>query len=169
MQKSTCGFCRVTLEARYWTWRDLSPYWIRCDMSKSCLDLISAICLFLRHAIWNWWYLKRYVGGLVHSMNKQLHIDLLGLLQMRVSDYVRSASLFVRFLFLFWNWSTINRIDVPPEQRDDVQRFERQGYTVMYFNLRVWSWLRTNAGGMPNTCKSNEKLSSDSGKWRTGE
>jgi len=20
---------------------------------------------------------------------------------------------------------------------------------------RVWSWLRTNAGGMPNTCKSN--------------
>ena len=26
------------------------------------------------------WYLKRYVGGLVHSMNKQLHIDLLGLL-----------------------------------------------------------------------------------------
>ena len=27
------------------------------------------------------WYLKRYVGGLVHSMNKQLHIDLLGLLR----------------------------------------------------------------------------------------
>ena len=25
-------------------------------------------------------------------------------------------------------------------------------------NLRVWSWLRTNAGGRPNTCKSNEKL-----------
>ena len=46
------------------------------------------------------WYLKRYVGGLVHSMNKQLHIDLLGLLLMRVSDDVRSASLFVRFLFL---------------------------------------------------------------------
>ena len=46
------------------------------------------------------WYLKRYVGGLVHSMNKQLHIDLLGLLLMRVSDYVRSDSLFVRFLFL---------------------------------------------------------------------
>ena len=46
------------------------------------------------------WYLKRYVGGLVHSMNKQLHIDLLGLLLLRVSDDVRSASLFVRFLFL---------------------------------------------------------------------
>ena len=24
------------------------------------------------------------------------------------------------------------------------------------FLLRVWSWLRTNAGGVPNTCKSSE-------------
>ena len=24
--------------------------------------------------------------------------------------------------------------------------------------LRVWSWLRTNAGGVPNTCKSNGEL-----------
>ena len=24
-----------------------------------------------------------------------------------------------------------------------------------YNFLRVWSWLRTNAGGVPNTCKSN--------------
>ena len=24
-----------------------------------------------------------------------------------------------------------------------------------YHFLRVWSWLRTNAGGVPNTCKSN--------------
>ncbi len=28
--------------------------------------------------------------------------------------------------------------------------------SVLRYNLlRVWSWLRTNAGGMPNTCKSN--------------
>ena len=27
---------------------------------------------------------------------------------------------------------------------------------LWYHFLRVWSWLRTNAGGMPNTCKSNE-------------
>ena len=26
---------------------------------------------------------------------------------------------------------------------------------------RVWSWLRTNAGGVPNTCKSNEKFIND--------
>ena len=27
---------------------------------------------------------------------------------------------------------------------------------------RVWSWLRTNAGGMPNTCKSNGESSTPS-------
>ena len=25
-----------------------------------------------------------------------------------------------------------------------------------FFNMRVWSWLRMNAGGVLNTCKSNE-------------
>ena len=34
----------------------------------------------------------------------------------------------------------------------------------LLFNLRVWSWLRTNAGGRPNTCKS----SAPSGERRTG-
>ena len=26
------------------------------------------------------------------------------------------------------------------------------------FNMRVWSWLRMNAGGVPNTCKSNGRF-----------
>ena len=30
-------------------------------------------------------------------------------------------------------------------------------------------WLRTNAGGRLNTCKSQEKETSVSGHWRTGE
>ena len=30
------------------------------------------------------------------------------------------------------------------------------------FNMRVRSWLRMNAGGVPNTCKSNEALLLDS-------
>ena len=38
--------------------------------------------------------------------------------------------------------------------------------------LRVWSWLRTNAGGVPNTCKSNEALrqisSERSWRWLSG-
>ena len=29
---------------------------------------------------------------------------------------------------------------------------------LRYHLLRVWSWLRMNAGGVPNTCKSNEAL-----------
>ena len=31
-----------------------------------------------------------------------------------------------------------------------------------HFNMRVWSWLRMNAGGVLNTCKSNEALSNKS-------
>ena len=36
--------------------------------------------------------------------------------------------------------------------------FELEGKTLRFntgFNTRVWSWLRTNAGGVPNTCKSS--------------
>ena len=46
---------------------------------------------------------------------------------------------------------------------------------LRYNFLRVWSWLRTNAGGVPNTCKSNENRRIETsvdwswGKWRTGE
>ena len=29
-----------------------------------------------------------------------------------------------------------------------------------FFLWRVWSWLRVNAGGVPNTCKSNDEASS---------
>ena len=43
-------------------------------------------------------------------------------------------------------------------------------------NMRVRSWLRMNAGGVLNTCKSNEPCRTDpfgvktgAGEWRTGE
>ena len=42
-------------------------------------DLLRNLFFFVSRYL-KYWYLKRYVGGLVHSMNKQLHIDLLGLL-----------------------------------------------------------------------------------------
>ena len=42
-------------------------------------------------------------------------------------------------------------------------------YVSFTLNLRVWFWLRTNAGGVLNTCKSNEKLPSGSRQWQTGE
>ena len=35
-----------------------------------------------------------------------------------------------------------------------------------HFNMRVWSWLRMNAGGVLNTCKSNEApWNASSDKW----
>ena len=33
---------------------------------------------------------------------------------------------------------------------------------IQTFLTRVWSWLRMNAGGVLNTCKSNEALKIDS-------
>ncbi len=33
---------------------------------------------------------------------------------------------------------------------------KKQTLRKVLFFLRVWSWLRMNAGGMPKTCKSNE-------------
>ena len=39
--------------------------------------------------------------------------------------------------------------------------FDSQEKRKINFLLRVWSWLRMNAGGMPKTCKSNEVV-----QWR---
>ena len=36
-----------------------------------------------------------------------------------------------------------------------IQNFDLSPSGFRYNFLRVWSWLRTNAGGVPNTCKSN--------------
>ena len=38
---------------------------------------------------------------------------------------------------------------------------------LRYNFLRVWSWLRTNAGGVPNTCKSNGR--GELAPWVSGE
>ena len=34
------------------------------------------------------------------------------------------------------------------------------------FNMRVRSWLRMNAGGVPNTCKSSEALLIEAFGWK---
>ena len=38
----------------------------------------------------------------------------------------------------------------------------------LIFKMRVWSWLRTNAGGVPNTCKSSELNSRIPSGWFVG-
>ena len=48
---------------------------------------------------------------------------------------------------------------------NDFYRFSKTGTQLarkwsghdLNFNIRVWSWLRMNAGGVLNTCKSNEE------------
>ena len=39
--------------------------------------------------------------------------------------------------------------------RQIIQKHDFRATALRYHFLRVWSWLRTNAGGVPNTCKSN--------------
>jgi len=44
----------------------------------------------------------------------------------------------------------------------DVEREKHRLRLVINFNMRVRSWLRMNAGGVPNTCKSNGVVLTDS-------
>ena len=61
------------------------------------------------------------------------------------------------FVFYLWAlyWSCTNRCDLNKK-------------ASLRLNWRVWSWLRLNAGGMLNTCKSNVKAFGWA-EWRTGE
>ena len=45
--------------------------------------------------------------------------------------------------------------------KQNVNYIWQSGKTKIKILLRVWSWLRMNAGGMPKTCKSNEVV-----QWR---
>ena len=54
---------------------------------------------------------------------------------------------------IFENWAKMSI------QKVRYKQLKKQTTTMkivdLYFFLRVWSWLRMNAGGMPKTCKSN--------------
>ena len=71
------------------------------------------------------------MGGLVHSMDQRLYIALVGFR----SDDLVSASLFGRLLVTLVTESTTNRMTVPFEQRDDVQRFDVKDKQVIAFQL----------------------------------
>ena len=50
--------------------------------------------------------------------------------------------------------------DLMLRKRTDFDLFKPLGAWIYKHYQRVWSWLRTNAGGAPNTCKSNERRTS---------
>ena len=56
-------------------------------------------------------------------------------------------------------WDTVQTVRFGTGHKKEVTlvntRAKRSSYIIL---RRVWSWLRTNAGGVPNTCKSNGKL-----------
>ncbi len=60
-----------------------------------------------------------------------------------------------------WQWSLKTKQNV----KFWVARKFETNFNKSLFLLRVWSWLRMNAGGMPKTCKSNEVAHWLDGSW----
>ena len=48
-------------------------------------------------------------------------------------------------------------VSVLSENQNWVKKYINSAKRYITINLRVWFWLRTNAGGVLNTCKSNER------------
>ena len=72
-------------------------------------------------------------------------------------------------------WRTTNQ-KIGSFKTVDFSETENLTSAMTNLNMRVWSWLRMNAGGVLNTCKSNEALYKISfgnddlvTEWRTGE
>ena len=67
----------------------------------------------------------------------------------------------ITFYYWFSQWSQC-RQDATVLAAPDLQFLflfmsrSRDGWHPALLQRRVWSWLRMNAGGVPNTCKSNE-------------
>ena len=72
-------------------------------------------------------------------------------------QHIQSAISFKQWLWVITD--IVNQTNWEPYRR----------FNIIYW--RVWSWLRTNAGGVLNTCKSNETIESLLLKveWQTGE
>ena len=62
--------------------------------------------------------------------------------------------------FEFWRMPSVNEFKNQTDYSSES--------SVIQFLLRVWSWLRMNAGGVFNTCKSSEKLLSWFFGWNRG-
>ena len=66
---------------------------------------------------------------------------------------------------------TLETVKTSKDVRNEPLLFRKQKARVVlrgnkHFNMRVWSWLRMNAGGVLNTCKSNEApWNASSDKW----
>ena len=63
---------------------------------------------------------------------------------------------------VFWLKQTDDRLKLTNTQtnpckwkNNEKNRQVSNDWVWSNYYLRVWSWLRTNAGGVPNTCKSN--------------
>ncbi len=56
--------------------------------------------------------------------------------------------------FIIWTELSISFIEIKNKSATKQNELSK-AYEIIF--MRVWSWLRTNAGGVPNTCKSSEE------------
>ena len=80
----------------------------------------------------------------------------------------------VKIKYLNWVWKTISYNSFKKVKESKLESKTRQidfnaRKGLRYHLSRVWSWLRMNAGGVPNTFKSNGDGTSVPDQWRTGE
>ena len=74
---------------------------------------------------------------------------------------IEKANLYVACRSLEAMWCAVNRVleSRHPDSRQNICRSRFTGRDYILSFRRVWFWLRTNAGGVDKTCKSNEILS----------
>ena len=108
----------------------------RLKRLKKTLDKLSSQRYTNRAAAWNGGRLEctLKIEQCKNSLCKNKH---------QRKGFLKRAEMFSR-QFLLRAGKRIKRSD-----------FRAQKWALRYDLLRVWSWLRMNAGGVPNTCKSN--------------
>ena len=63
-----------------------------------------------------------------------------------------------KFFENYSEWRQHLKITNSKESSDSTEVTFKMNLTIKLLNMRVWSWLRMNAGGVLNTCKSNGVL-----------
>ena len=61
---------------------------------------------------------------------------------------ITEAEKTLTFICQYWTWTSEIR-------EAELLKLGSRKWDQAFINMRVWSWLRMNAGGVPNTCKSN--------------
>ena len=87
----------------------------------------------------------------------ELRLWVLGLRSLKTKQGWRLSGARLTFLIMSTQYITVYYLILSSRYfLHRSQWFYILGYVIKHQLWRVWSWLRVNAGGVPNTCKSND-------------